>query len=106
MRFEGTKWDLRASGGLPLKSSVRNANLALQEIGWAAKFGGDKRNSLSVCISSDLIDRIESQCGFRPTVKALREAVKQLRAGEFAPQNRRGVQTGAQGALERDKGAE
>ena len=94
--FNGMKWDLGTSGD-PLKGSVRNANLALQDIGWGT--GAQVPAALSVERLHTLASKIEFQQKFRPTVKALKAAVRQLRDGELAPQDRRG-----DGAPRRDNG--
>ena len=91
--FNSMKWDLGTSGD-PLKGSVRNANLALQELGWGT--GAQVPAALSMVQLHTLASKIEFQQKFRPTVKALREAVKQLRDGELAPQDKRGDRAPAQ----------
>ena len=85
--FNGMKWDLGTSGD-PLKGSVRNANLALQDIGWGT--GAQVPAALSVEQLHTLASKIEFRQKFRPTVKALKAAVRQLRDGELALQDRRG----------------
>ena len=94
--FNGMKWDLGTSGD-PLKGSVRNANLALQELGWGT--GVQVPAALSMVQLHTLASKIEFRQKFRPTVKALRAAMKQLRDGEIASQDRRG-----HGAPRRDNG--
>ena len=86
--FNSMKWDLGTSGD-PLKGSVRNANLALQDIDWGT--GIQVPAALSIEQLHTLASKIEFRQKFRPTVKALKAAVKQMRDGELALQDRRGA---------------
>lgn len=87
--FDGMKWDL-GTAGPPLRSSVRNANLGLQEIGWKPPLLSVKDYGLPTVHLQNLAEEVEQVCKFRPTIKALRVAVKQLSNGNFVPQDKRG----------------